>query len=318
MPFPEKLPLTAVAVGLAAAFQAAESSTSFKTVCIWSLVIFATATETILFFLKPVPWRGSFKWAAGLLAISPVFLFVVLGVAMPAYRKEFLTEELRVNFSAPQPAQIGVGKLDLEYFILNRSLNPIVIGEISAVQISTTDFSTNPNRNNELCRIQALLLPSWGFMEGQPHPNRKVMHASMAKPLLPAAEKTYVHESDLPFQDDGKLDVAFYIPKTLLEGGKDVAGGAFSIDAGKAISLAASFDTDSVTWDTHNVLVICGAIKFLGKDGHTAWAACPVTTVAHMYQFGKPMGVLRGSANTAPYTITTQLNEGPCGVHRGL
>jgi hypothetical protein len=222
MPLPEKLPLTAVAVGFAAAFQAAESSTSFKTACIWGLVVLATATETILFFLKGLPWTRLFKWAAGVLAIAPVFVFFVLGVAMPAYRKEFLTQELRVNFSAPHPGQIGTDKLDLKYFILNQSLNPIVIEEISAIQIATTDFSTNPYRNNALCTLQAPFLPTWALMERKPHPSRKVMHTSMAKPSLPAAEKAYLRESDLPFQDDGKLDVASYLPKTLLEGGKDV------------------------------------------------------------------------------------------------
>jgi hypothetical protein len=84
------------------------------------------------------------------------------------------------------------------------------------------------------------------------------------------------------------------------------------------MSLAALFDTDSATWDTYNVVVICEVIKFLGKGGHTAWAICPVTTAAHFYQNGKPMGELRGAASTAPYTITTMSNEGPCGVQRGL
>src|ERR1700730_7440395 len=212
MPFPEKLPFTTLAVALAAAFQAAESSTSFKAACAWGVVIIAATAETILFFLKPVTWVKS---AAGLLLLASVSLFVVRGIAIPAYRKEFLTEELRVNFSVLHPAQVGTDKLDLGYALLNRSLGSIVIEGIFAVQIATTDFSNNPLRNSELCMVQGLYAPGMNMMETWPHPGRKVLHSSMDRPSLPAAEKMVGYEGDLPFQDDGKLDVAIYKPKTL-------------------------------------------------------------------------------------------------------
>jgi hypothetical protein len=317
MPFPEKLPFTTWAVGLAAAFQAAESSASFKTACAWGLVILAAAVETIFLVWKPAIWRGlAIIWRG--LAIVVVFLVVVLGVAVPAYRKEFLTGDLRVNFSVLHPAQLGTEKLDLGFDILNKSVGPVVIEDIFAVQIATTDFSNNPHRNIELCKIQGLYPLGRNIIEAWPHPNQKVLHTSMNKPVLPYPEKTFGYEGQLPFQDDGKLDIAVYNPKTLLESGKDVAIGALGVEAGKAISVVASFDTDVAAWDTHNVVVVCGAINYLGTDGHAASAVCPVTVVAHVYRDGKPFGTLVGPGRSAPYTITAGSNDGLCDVQRGL
>ncbi len=318
MSFPEKLPFTTWAVGLAAAFQAAESSTSFKATCVWSLVILAAAAETILLFLRPVDWKQWKKWSVGLTAMGIVFSSVVWVVALPSYRKEFLTDDLRVNFGIPHPSQIGTDKLDLNYAILNKSLSSIVIDQVVLVQIETVDFSNNPSRNSQLCKPIALYTSGRAFSETWLHPTRKVLHSSANKPPLPASEKMFGYEGEPPFHDDGKLDFATYNPKTLtLEGGKDTTSGRFSIDVGKAISLTASFDTDSAAWDAHNVVVVCGAINYIGSDGHAVWAVCPATILAHLYHNnGEPAGAMGGSVTSQPYTITTEPNEGLCGVLR--
>lgn len=315
MSFPEKFPFTAWAVALAAAFQAAESSTSFKAACVWSLVILAAAAETVLLFLRPVDWKKWRKWTAGLSVMVVVFLLVVWIVALPSYRKEFLTEDLRVNFGVPHLTEIGTDTLELNYTILNKSSNSIAIEELELVQIETVDLSNNPSRNSQLCKPIALPTSGRAFTEMWRHPGRKVLHFSTDKPSLPASEKTFGYNGEPVFDDDGKLDVSTYTPKTLLlEGGKDTTRGQFSIDAGKAISLTASFDTDPAAWDKHNVVVVCGAINYLGSDGHPMWAVCPATILAHLYESGKPAGAISGASISPPYTIITAPNEGLCGV----
>jgi len=236
-------------------------------------------------------------------------------------------EELRVNFGVPHPAQIGTDNLDVNYAVLNKSLSPIVIEQVVLVQIETVDFSTNPSRNSELCKPIALYTSGRVFSERWLRPTRKVLHLSADKPSLPAAENKpslpaaekmfFGNEWEPPFHDDGKLDVAVYDPKTLLlESGKDTTSGRFSVDAGKAISLTASFDTDTAAWDAHNVVVICGAINYIGSDGHAVWAVCPATILAHLYHNREPMGSMGGAVTSQPYTITTGSNEGLCGVLR--
>jgi hypothetical protein len=155
------------------------------------------------------------------------------------------------------------------------------------------------------------------MMETWLHPGRKVLHASMDRPALPTAQIAYGLAGPPPFQDDKKLDVAIYDPTTLSDDGKDVAHGGISIEAGKAASFAASFDTDPATWDTHNVMTVCGAIKYLRGDGFETWAICPAWTVARMYKNGKPAGELTGPGSPMGFTITTVTtgsNESACGV----
>jgi len=309
MAFPEKLPFTAWAVVLAAAFQAANSSTSFETASAWSLVILAAAGETALFYLKPVEWRKSRKWAIGSLATMTVAAVVVWQIVWPAYRKQFLIEDLSASLRIPDPSQLGGDSLDLNYLVLNKSAGSILIEEMFAVEIATTDFSINPARNAELCRIQGIYLGR-AMYNSLAHPARKVVHVSMDRPSLPSLPSVEkLPGFEVEFQDDKKLDVATYDPKNSSGNGTDLPSTARSLEAGKAISVAATFDTDAAAWGNHNVMVACGAIKYLRSDGRAAWAVCPASIVAHVRE-------KRTGSATLPSVTTTSFNERQCEIQR--
>jgi hypothetical protein len=230
------------------------------------------------------------------IAIVGPFIFWTV---QQAYRKEFLTDDLRLTFNVPHPRQIGTEGFDLNYVISNRGSTLVLIEEIIALEITSTDFSNNPSRNGVLCKPQVLGIAGRGVREIFAHPGRKVIHEFQNRPILPEA----FARGAPPFPDDEKIDVAIYEPKTLLENGKDTGIRAVTIDAGEARSFTASFDTDQADWGVHNVIVICGAIKYLASAGQEMWAACPAYVSAHVYEDGKQSGVMGGLAGPRSYTI---------------
>jgi len=70
-----------------------------------------------------------------------------------------------------------------------------------------------------------------------------------------------------PYPDDGKLDLTFYEPKSVLIGGKEAVPAPVVVDAGKSAAVVAVFETDPATWGTRNVMTICGGLRYLSGDG---------------------------------------------------
>jgi hypothetical protein len=217
--------------------------------------------------------------------------------------------------------QLGTDKLDLDYVVLNKGLAPILIQELSAIQIATTDVSDDPYRNygnGEICK----LLPGIYLTVEPPkeaHPGRKSLHFSVDRPAPPPAQTAYGSEGFARLPDDNKLDVARYDPKALSESGKDIAGVAITIEAGKAASFAASFDTDPAAWGSHNVLILCGAIKYLRSDGLESWAVCNAWMAVSKYKDEKSTGVL-GEARPliGPSAVAVGSKESGCRVWSNL
>jgi hypothetical protein len=308
MSFPEKLPFTTFTVGIAAAFQATYSA-NFAVACAWCAVILVAGFEVAARLLKEDGLNKWKRWGAQVIMVPVVAIVAWLG--WHAYRKEFLTEDFRVTFNVPRPNQIGTDRLDLNYVIRNEGSTPLLIEEVIALEIATTDFSNNPTRSGTLCESQVLGVPGRAVRESAfVHPGRKVIHELQNKPRLPQA----FIPGDPPFRDDEKVDVAIYEPKTILENEKDVGFRAVSIDIGKASSLTASFDTDPAAWNTHNVTVICGAIKYLGRAGYDVWAVCPAWFDARAYQNGQLASQHSGPAGPKSFAIAAGSSEALCGV----
>jgi hypothetical protein len=310
MSFPEKLPFTTFAVGIAAAFQAAGAVSPFWTACAWCFVIVAAATEATYRFLSQTNQWTRLQKGIAAFAVTALVVPFISWTIWQAYRRGFQTEDLRLAFNVPHPNQIGTDRLDLNYVILNKSSTPLLIEEIVALEIATTDFSNNPSRTGTVCKSQVLYIPGRAVREIFTHQGQKVLHELQNRPTLPEA---YVRGTP-PFPDDEKLDVAIYEPKTLSANEKSFATRAFSIDAGKASSLTATFDTDEAAWGTHNVVVICGAIKYLTSAGQDTWAACPASVIAQLYEDGKQIGQLGGPAGSKSFTISTVGSSEECGV----
>jgi hypothetical protein len=310
MSFPDKLPVTTFAVGIAAAFQAAGAASPFWTACAWCIVIAAAAGEAAFRFLSRAQWKQGQKYMAAFAVIAIVAPFIFWTV-WQAYRKEFLTDDLRLTFNVPHPSQIGTDGFDLNYVISNKGSTSLLIEEIIAVEIATTDFSNNPSRNGVLCKPQVLGIPGRGVREIFAHPGRKVLHEFQNRPILPEA----FSQGEPAFPDDEKIDMAIYEPKKVLENGKEFAIRAVTIETGGASSFTTSFDTDPVDWGSRNVIVICGAIKYLASAGQEMWAACPAYVSARTYKDGKPSGALGGPAGPRSFTINAaESTEGFCGV----
>jgi hypothetical protein len=263
---------------------------------------------------QTVGWTRWKKWGVSLLAATAVVPLVYM-LVYQAYKKEFLTEMLRINFDIPHPNQTDGDRLDINFLIHNKGSSPILIEKISAIKIETTDLSNNPWRNAELCKQNGVYRPYESMMTWL-HPEGKVSHTLMDKPSFPPAPSKYGSEGGLPFPDDKKLNIANYDTSALSEGGKDVVG-AISIDAGKAVSFAASFDTDPTTWNTHNVMIICGPIKYVRSDGEETWAVCPAWTAAHLYQGAMATGLASGGSPKGFTIDSTGSKESACGS-RGL
>jgi hypothetical protein len=305
MVFPEKLPFAAIAVGIAAAVQAATTTTFFPA-CAWGLVILATALE--------VTWHISDnqnRWPK-LIIRSVVVIFlvpIVSFLAYQAYRREYDGKYLYVAFDVPHPPQVGTDNLELNYVLLNNGISPILVEKVTMLETVTTDFTYNPHRNIELCNFARPFFRSERMREFYPPTDGKVYHLPMNRPTLPVA--TLV-EGVPPFPDDGKIDVASYAPKTLLDNGKDVIG-AISIDAGKATSLTASFEMDPVSWEAPNVVILCGGRKYLQGGGIEIFTVCPAWILAHDFRDGKPFVQLFGPASPTGFNIVPgKENLGEC------
>jgi len=148
-----KLPFTALAGIIAAAVQASGATTGFGTACTWGLVILVAAVEAILSVLKQKTlWRRWQKWIVGLTAI--VLAVAIVGASVfQAYRKEYLTEDLRVILQAPHSSQIGTDQLALNFLIAAKAPSSLILEQTVAVEVASTDFSKNPARNSALCKL---------------------------------------------------------------------------------------------------------------------------------------------------------------------
>jgi hypothetical protein len=310
MSFPDKLPFTVFAVGIAAAFQASGATSPFWTSVVWSIVILASITEATVWFLNQVSWRRLIKVSFALAVAVIVVPLISLVIIWQAYKKEFSAADFSVTFNVAHPAKIGTDRLDLNYLILNKGSTPLLIEEVLAVELSTTDFSNNPARNGSLCASQVMGIPGRGNTERFSHPGQTVLHETQIRPELTPA---FTRGDPPPFQDDEKLDAAIYEPKSVTSNEKDIGIRAFVVE--KASSVTATFDTDPAVWSAHNVMVICGAIKYLASNGQEMWAVCPAQLRAQIYQDGKPLGEIGGPAGPRSFTIYSATSSGGlCGV----
>ena len=150
-------------------------------------------------------------------------------------------------------------------------------------------------------------------MESLAHPGQKVLHHTTQKPAHFLTEANENWTTNPPFADDGKLDVAYYDPTHVTVDGKEIAPVPLGIEAGKPLGIAATYSTDPAVWDAHNVLTLCGAIRFLSSDGRDTWAVCPAQTAAHIFENGSPgFALTAGPFATTPFV--TGLAMIICGV----
>jgi hypothetical protein len=313
-----KLPITALAGIIAAAVQATGTTTGFGTACTWSFVILIAAIEAAISFSKQkVHWRPWQRRLATLAAISAAVLVVGL-LNWHAYRKEYLADDLRVNFQIPHPSQVGTNELALNFLVATKAPVSVLLEETVAVEIASTDFSNNPGRNSELCKLLVTHIVGKALTENWLHPGQKILHHSMDRPphTLPEAYEDF--GKPFPSPDDGKLDLAFYDLKTVSIGGKDSTPGPVTVEAGKPVAVVANFETDPASWGSHNVMTVCGAIRYLSGDGRDTWAVCPAQVIAQIYQNRKPMGQSAGPFATTPFVFGANSNDSRCGVWKGL
>lgn len=309
---PEKLPITAIVGIIAAALQATGALSGFFTTVTWSLIILAAAVEAALSYRASGVRKGLIAGAA----ITVAFL-VVGFLDFHAYRIQFFKDDVRINFQVPHPNQIGTAELALNFLILDKASSSILVEETLAAEIASTDSSNNTFRDTAYCR----LIPSWlvgrSLMESWVHPGQTVLHHSLQKPahFLDNANENWT--ADPPFADDGKLDVAYYDPKSISIEGKEITPGPLGIEPGKSLGVSANFATDPARWDAHNVLTLCGVIRYLSSDGRDMWAICPVQNVARLFQNGKPAGQTGGPFATTPFVLGKNENDPRCGVWSG-
>jgi hypothetical protein len=313
-----KLPFTALAGIIAAAIQATGTTGGFGTACTWSFVILTAAVEAAISFSKQktnwLPWqRRAAALAATLIAV------IVTGLLdWNAYRKEYLADDLRVNFQIPHPSQVGTNELALNFLVATKAPVSVLLEETIAVEIASTDFSNSPHRNSELCRLVAPMIVGKAATEIWVHPNQKVLHHSMERPPHSLSDAYEEFGKPFPFPDDGKLDMAFYEPKTVSNGGKDSSPGPVAVEGGKPVAVVANFETDPASWGNHNVITICGAIRYLSGDGRDTWAVCPAQVIAQVYQNGRPAGLSNGPFATTPFVFGANSNDSRCSVWKGL
>jgi hypothetical protein len=309
-----KLPLTAVAGIIAAAVQATGTTNGFGAACTWSFVILIAAVEAALSFSKQkVDWQ---PWQRRMITLAAITVSIlVVGVLdWQAYCKEYLIDDLRVNFQIPHPSQVGTNELALNFLVATKAAVSVLLEETVAVQIASTDFSNNPARNSELCKLLALHIVGKATTETWLHPNQKALHHSMGRPPTALPEANEDFGKPFPFPDDGKLDLAFYDPKTVSIGGKESGPSPVVVEAGKPVAVLANFETDPTSWATHNVITVCGAIRYLSGDGRDTWAVCPAQVAAQIYQNGNPMGQTGGPFATTPYVFGANSSDSRCGV----
>jgi hypothetical protein len=314
-----KLPFTALAGIIAAAVQATGTTTGFGTALTWSFVILTAAVEATLgFSKKKANWKPWQRRASTLAAII-VAVLVVGSLNWQAYRKEYLADDLRVNFQIPHPSQIGTNELALNFLIATKAPVSVLLEETVAIEVASTDFSNNPGRNTALCKLIAPYIVGRATTETWLHPGQKTLHHLMDRPpqALPEANEEFSGKPP-PFPDDGKLDLAFYEPKSVLVGGKETAPAPVTVEAGKPVAVVAVFETDPASWGTHNVMTICGAIRYFSGDGRDTWAICPAQVIAKMYEKAIQTGQYGGPFATTPFVFGTNSNDSRCSAWKGL
>jgi len=304
--------LTALAGIIVAAIQASGVTTGFITACAWSLVILAAALEAIFhFFWQNARWPAWRKWATTISATVGALVIVGL-LDWRAYQKEYLVDDLRVNFQTLHPFQVGTDKLSLNFLIAPKA-TAMLLEETVAIEVGSSDRSNDPLRNSDLCKLLAPFIISKSTQETWVHPGQKVLHHSMERPphSLREANEDW---GTLPSPDDGKLDLAIYEPKAILLNGKEFPVGPIAMEAGKPLAIAATFETDPAHWEVHNVTTICGAIRYLSADGRDTWAVCPAQVIAQMYREGKSAGTSFGPFATTPFAFGSNSNDNRCGT----
>jgi hypothetical protein len=213
---------------------------------------------------------------------------------------------------------LGSGDLALTFLILNKAASSVLLEETVAVEIASTDFSNNTFRNNALCKLLPAHIAAKSTSENFLHPGKVSLHRSMDKPAHFLDEANENFTPNPPFADDGKLDVAYYDPKSISTDGKELAPGPVAIDSGKALGVSAAFVTDPFSWDAHNVLTLCGAIRYLSNDGRDTWAVCPAQTVGQMYDSGGGVGRAFGPFATTPFKLGSNSNDIRCGIWKAM
>jgi hypothetical protein len=318
MAIPEKLPFTALAGIVAAAVQASGAVTGFFAACTWSLVILTAAVEAALgFSAKRTHWRWWQRWITAVAAIM-IAIFAVGVLDWQAYRKEYLTDDLRVNFQVPHPIQVGTDELALNFLVATKAPASILLEETVAVEVASTDFSNNPGRDSAFCKLLPSYIVGKSVTENWLHPGQKVLHHSMDRPANSLPEANGGFTPNPPFADDGKIDLAYYDPKSISVDGKEIAPGPISVAANKPVGVTAVFETDPAPWATHNVLTVCGAIRYLSSDGRDTWVVCPAQGRAQMYENGKATGEMSGPFATTPFVIGGNSSDSRCGLWKGL
>jgi hypothetical protein len=315
---PEKLPITALAGILAAALRASGVvSGPFWTTATWSIVILALPIEAAWGYADSKRyWRSERRrWIKGSAVAAALLLVGALNYG--GYRSEYRKDELRVNFQAPHPNQLGTSELTLNYLVLNKAQASILLEETLVAVVASTDFSNNTFRDSAYCKLVVSWIPGRSMMENWTHPGQSVVHHSLQKPVHFLAEANENWTKNPPFADDGKLDVAYYDPKSISIEGKELPPIPWSIEPSKSVGVSAAFITDPAPWDAHNVVTACGVIRYLSSDGRDTWAVCPAQIIGKMFQDGKPAGQTGGPFATTPYAFGRNSNDARCGVWVG-
>jgi hypothetical protein len=315
---PDKLPITAFAGIIAAAVQATGAVSGFFAAVTWSLVILAAAVEAALCYTAAKrSWPPLRKVLTAGVAIAVAILVVSL-LNLHAYRIEFLNDDVRVNFQVPHPNQLGTSELALNFLILNKAPSSILLEETVAAVIASTDFSNNTFRDSAYCKLVPGWLTGRKLTENWLHPGQTVLHNSSAKPAHFLEEANENWTTDPPFADDGKLDMAFYDPKSIMVDGREFPSGPMGIEPGKPLGISATFVTDPAQWGAHNVLTLCGAIRYLSSDGRDTWAVCPAQIFGWMFQNGQPAGQTGGPFASTPFMLGRNSNDSRCGIWSGM
>ena len=232
--------LPALAGVIAAAVQATGTTPGFVTACTWSFVILIAAVEAAIGFQNKDPLAAMAK-NGDCRSCNCRRGSVVGFLDWQAYQKEYLADDLRVNFQIPHPNQIGTGELALTFLVATKVPVSVLLQETAVIEVMSTDFSNNPGRNNDLCKLLPSFVVGRAIRENWLHPGQKALHELMDKPPRPPSDVNEDFGKPFPFSDDGKLDLAFYDPKTVLVGGEEATPAPVAVEAGKSVAVVRKF-----------------------------------------------------------------------------
>jgi hypothetical protein len=133
------------------------------------VTLIAAVEAAISFSSQKIHWQ---RWRRMVTAAAAIFVaaLAVSFLDWQAYRKELLADDLRVNFLIPHPNQIGTSELALTFWLSQRRRCLCSCRRLSLLKVASTDFSNNPARNSELCKLLA------------PHVSRKGNDGNMVSP----------------------------------------------------------------------------------------------------------------------------------------